>query len=269
MIRTVSRMAKAYERIADDLRQRIRAGELSPGDRLPAETVLVEEHGKSLPTIRQALSLLQAEGLIEKQHGRGNFVRQPRTRVQRTNLRHQWEKDRAREPEHERAQTGATEHDTGLVIGDLVFHAAYREVPAEPEIAGVFGVPAGTALVERTYRTRYRAESAPFTLVRSYLVRDMVAGNPGLLDDANEPWPGGTQSQLFTVGIELDRVEELVTARPPTAEETEELALPPGTAVIVLRKTSYDTDGRAVEHSEVILPGDRTEMLFTIRLERW
>ncbi|WP_329140891.1 GntR family transcriptional regulator [Streptomyces sp. NBC_01476] len=262
-------MAKAYERIADDLRHRIRAGELGPGDRLPAETVLVEEHGKSLPTIRQALSLLQAEGLIEKQHGRGNFVRRPRTQVRRTNLRHEWEKGRARDPEAERAKTGATEHDTGLEVDDLVFRAAYEEVPAAPEIAEALAVPVGTTLVERTYRTRYRAEPAPFTLVRSYLVRDLVAANPALLDAANEPWPGGTQSQLFTLGIELDRVEELVTARPPTAEETEELALPPGTAVIVLRKTSYDTDDRPVEHSEVILPGDRTEMLFTTRLERW
>jgi GntR family transcriptional regulator len=265
----VSRMAKAYERIADDLRQRIRAGELGPGDRLPAETTLVEEYGKSLPTLRQALGLLQAEGLVEKVHGRGNFVRRPPTLVQRTNTRHQWEKDRARDPEPERTRTGATERDAGLDMDDLVFHAAYREVKAEPEIAEVFGVPVGTALIERTYRTRYRAETAPFTLVTSYLVRDLVAANPALLDASNEPWPGGTQSQLFSVGIELDRVDERVTARPPTAEEGEELGLPPGTAVIVLSKTSYDTDGRVVEHSEVTLPGDRTEMLFTTRLERW
>ncbi|MFC4034059.1 GntR family transcriptional regulator [Streptomyces polygonati] len=262
-------MAKAYERIADNLRQRISAGELSPGDRLPAETTLVEEYAKSLPTIRQALGVLQAEGLIEKLHGRGNFVRRPRTPVLRTNLRHQWEKDRARDPASERAQTGATEHDTGLELGDLVFHAAYHEVAAEPEIAKALGVPVGTALVERIYRTRYRVEPAPFTLVRSYLVRDMVAANPDLLDESKEPYPGGTQSQLFTIGIELDRIEELVTARPPTVEEAEELATPAGSAVIVLRKTSYDTDDRPVEHSEVILPGDRTEMLYTTHLDRW
>ncbi|WP_329177103.1 GntR family transcriptional regulator [Streptomyces sp. NBC_01477] len=262
-------MAKAYERIADDLRDRIRAGELAPGDQLPSETALVDKYGKSLPTLRQALGLLQAEGLIEKQHGRGNFVRRPRTPIRRTNLRHQWEKNRVREPEQQRAGTGVTEHDTGLELDDLIFHAAYREVEAEPEIAEVLGVEVGTALVERTYRTRYRVEPAPFTLVRSFLVRDVVAENPKLLDAANEPWPGGTQSQLSTIGIELGRIEELVTARPPTAEEAEELALPPGTAVIVLRKTSYDVDGRAVEHSDVILPGDRTEMLFTTNLERW
>ncbi|MFJ2743597.1 GntR family transcriptional regulator [Streptomyces sp. NPDC087440] len=262
-------MAVAYERIADELREAIRAGQLKPGDRLPAETQLAETYRRSVPTIREALRLLRDEGLVEKQHGRGNFVRRPRTKVSRTNARHQWEKDRARDPEDNRAKTGATEHDTGLTVNDLIFHAAYREVEASAEIAKAMGVSEGTALVERTCRTRYAAENAPFSLVTSYLVRDMVADNPDLLDETKEPWPGGTQNQLHTVGIELDRIEEHVTARPPTPEEAEELDLPHGTAVMVLRKTSYDTNNRVVEMSDITLPGDRTEMLFTTPLERW
>lgn len=58
-------------------------------------------------------------------------------------------------------------------------------------------------------------------------------------------------------------------ARPPTAEEAEELDLPPGTAVLVLRKTLVDTEGLVAEMSDVTLPGDRTETLFTTHLERW
>ncbi|MFB6948672.1 GntR family transcriptional regulator [Streptomyces niveus] len=262
-------MAKAYERIADEIRSSIRAGELRPGDRLPSEAQLAEDHRRSVPTIRDALRVLQDEGLIEKQHGRGTFVRKPRTTVQRTNERHQWEKDRAREPEDERLKTGSTEHDTGLTVDDLVFHASYAEVRADKELAEVFGMPDGTPLIQRAYRTRYAAENAPFTLVTSYLVRAYVEANPDLLDAANEPWPGGTQSQLHSVGIELDRIEERVTARPPSPEEAEELELPPGTSVLLLRKTSYDTDGRAVEMSDVTLPGDRTEMVFVTPLERW
>lgn len=258
-----------YERIADDLRRSIRAGELKPGDKLPAESKLVERYRKSLPTVRQALSLLEAEGLILKRHGRGNFVREPRKLVQRTNARHQWEKDRARESHEERSQTGATEHDTGLTVDDLVFQADYRETEADEELAAAFGVPEGTPMLERTYRTRYRAESAPFNVARSYLVRGMVAANPDLLDETKEPWPGGTQNQLHTVGIEVDRVEERVTARPPTAEEAEELELPPGTAVMILKKTTYDINDRVVDLSYVTLPGDRTELIFTTPLERW
>jgi GntR family transcriptional regulator len=264
-----AQMAVAYEQIADELREAIRAGRLKPGDRLPAETQLAETYRRSVPTIREALRLLRDEGLVEKQHGRGNFVRRPRTKVLRTNARHQWEKDRARDPEDNRAQTGATEHDTGLTVDDLVFHAAYSEIEAGPETAEAMGVAEGTPLVRRTYRIRYAAENAPFNLVTSYLVRAMVAPNPDLLDETIEPWPGGTQNQLHTVGIELDRIEEHVTARPPTPEEAEELDLPHGTAVMILRKTSYDTSNRVVEMSDITLPGDRTEILFTTPLERW
>ncbi|GAA2677248.1 GntR family transcriptional regulator [Streptomyces lunalinharesii] len=262
-------MAVAYERIADELRTAIRAGRLGPGDRLPAETRLAERFGRSVPTVREALRALQDEGLLEKRHGVGNFVRRRRTRARRTNLRHQWEKDRARAPLERRAQTGATEHDTGLHVDDLVFRARYREVAAPAAVAEVLGVPEGTVLLERSYRTRCAAEHAPFSLVTSYLVHDVIAGNPALLDERNEPWPGGSQSQLHSVGIEVDRVEEHVTARPPAPEEADELELPPGTSVLVLRKVSYATDGRVVDVSDVILPGDRTELVFTTPLERW
>ncbi|MGI5397933.1 GntR family transcriptional regulator [Streptomyces sp. CA-135486] len=262
-------MAKQYERIADGLRARIRAGELKPGQRLPAETALAKEYKTSLPTMRDALALLLTEGLIDKKHGVGNFVRKPRQLVRRDNGRHQWEKDRARLGEDVRLETGATEHDTGLTVSDLVFRADYRDTEANEDLAEHFGVPVGTRLLERIYRTLHRDEDAPFNLAHSYLVYDMIASNPDLLDPSKEPWPGGTQNQLHTVDIELDRIVERVTARPPTFEETEELGLQGGVAVVVLRKTSIDTGGRVVEVSDVTLPGDRTELIFTTPLARW
>ncbi|MEU3185934.1 GntR family transcriptional regulator [Streptomyces sp. SID3212] len=262
-------MAKRYERIADALRSEIRAGQRVPGERLPSETALATQHKVSLPTIRQALGVLQVEGLVEKRHGRGNFVRKPRKRVERTNERHQWEKDRARGSVEVRQTTGATEHDTGLTINDLVFHAEYGKVDATEELAEIFGVPTGTPLLERLYRTRYREEDSPFNLVRSYLVHDVVARNPELLDASKEPWPGGTQNQLHTIGIELERITERFTARPPTVEETEALGLTAGVSVLILWKTSIDVTGRVVEVSHVTLPGDRTELVFTTPLNRW
>ncbi|MBV7696102.1 GntR family transcriptional regulator [Streptomyces sp. TRM70350] len=262
-------MPKAYEVIADDIRRSIREGERGPGDRLPPETELARRYRRSVPTVQNALRLLSEEGLIHKRHGLGTFVRRPRVLAVRDSGRHQWEKDRARRPLSERAATGATEHDTGLELQDLVFHARYREIRAPRELAEAFGVPEGTVLLERGYRTRCATETAPFSLVTSCLVRDMIAANPALLDEANEPWPGGTQHQLHTVGIEVDRIEERLTARPPAPEEAAELELPPGTSVILLHKTSYDVDGRVVDVTDVTLPGDRTELVFTTCLERW
>ncbi|MET7932506.1 GntR family transcriptional regulator [Streptomyces sp. NPDC005322] len=258
-----------YEQIADALRQSIRAGQLQPGERLPAEDKLAARYRTSVPTLQRALSELVAEGLIDKRHGVGTFVRTPRQRVERNNDRHQWEKDRVRQPRAERLKTGSTEHDTGLEVTDLAFHAEYREAKADDDLAAVLEVPVGTRLLERIYRTNVRGEDAPFAFVHSYLVHDVVAANPDLLEAANEPWPGGTQNQLYTIGIELDRMEERITARPPTVEEAEGLGLRKGVSVIVLRKISTDINDRVVEVSDVTLAGDRTELVFTTPLKRW
>ncbi|WP_114972344.1 GntR family transcriptional regulator [Rhodoferax ferrireducens] len=64
-----------YGWLAASLRARITQGEWVPGTALPAEAALAKEHGVALGTLRQALALLVAEGLLERQHGRGTFVR--------------------------------------------------------------------------------------------------------------------------------------------------------------------------------------------------
>ena len=52
------------------------AGRLAPGDRLPTITALAATYGVAPVTVRQALSLLAEEGLIQARQGSGTFVRQ-------------------------------------------------------------------------------------------------------------------------------------------------------------------------------------------------
>lgn len=261
-------MAK-YERIANDLRERIRSGDLAPGDQLPNEQLLLTDYKVSLPVVRQALDLLESEGLVDRLHGRGTYVRLPRHPVRRTPERYQWEKDRVFIPDDQRRRTGATEKDTGLTMSDLAFFAEYHTVPASADLAGCFHVPVGAKLLQRIYRTKSKGEDAPLSLICSYLVYDVAAENPALLDANNEPWPGGTQHQLYTIGIELDRIVDTIRARPPSPEEAEALDLRPGVAVILVRKTSIDTNDQVVEVSDIVLPGDRTEFVYTTKLSRW
>lgn len=54
-----------YEQIYD----KIVSGELRPGDRLPAERILVEQFKRSRPVIREALRMLQQDGLIKIEVG--------------------------------------------------------------------------------------------------------------------------------------------------------------------------------------------------------
>lgn len=55
---------RSHDEIADTLRGRIRAGELRPGDRLPTQAKLADEFGVERGVVRQALQILQKDGLL-------------------------------------------------------------------------------------------------------------------------------------------------------------------------------------------------------------
>ena len=65
--------------IVDQIRLLMRQGQLQPGDRLPAERELCEHFGVSRVTVREALRVLEANGLVEIRVGArgGAFVRSP------------------------------------------------------------------------------------------------------------------------------------------------------------------------------------------------
>jgi GntR family transcriptional regulator, transcriptional repressor for pyruvate dehydrogenase complex len=63
------------EEVVDALTRRIRAGRPRAGEKLPSEAEIMAEHGVSRTVVREALSRLQAAGLVQTHHGIGTFVR--------------------------------------------------------------------------------------------------------------------------------------------------------------------------------------------------
>jgi len=61
-------------RVVAGLKGKILAGDLPAGHKLPSEAELIEEFGVSRTVVREAVTRLRAEGLIETFHGRGSFV---------------------------------------------------------------------------------------------------------------------------------------------------------------------------------------------------
>jgi GntR family transcriptional regulator len=96
-----------------------------------------------------------------------------------------------------------------------------------------------------------------------------VEPNPELLDQAKEPWWGGTQHQLSTVGIEIMCIVDQVTARMPTTVEAQQWDMPDGVPLLFCRRISIDGDNRTVEISDAHYPADRTEFRFVTPLEPW
>ena len=73
MVRAVRR-APLFEQVMVQLAQLIRRGRLRPGDRLPPERELARRLHVSRATVREALRVMQLQGIIESRHGAGNFT---------------------------------------------------------------------------------------------------------------------------------------------------------------------------------------------------
>jgi GntR family transcriptional repressor for pyruvate dehydrogenase complex len=66
---------KIYEEIAEQIKQQIVNGRLQPGQKLPSTRELTESYEVGRSTMREALSMLKAMGLIEIRQGEGCYVR--------------------------------------------------------------------------------------------------------------------------------------------------------------------------------------------------
>lgn len=64
-----------YQRVVEEIKRRITAGELVPGDRLPSTSKLMAEFEVSSTAIRNAMLVLKAEGWVEGHQGKAVFVR--------------------------------------------------------------------------------------------------------------------------------------------------------------------------------------------------
>jgi GntR family transcriptional repressor for pyruvate dehydrogenase complex len=73
----IGRGASLVDNVVDQIQQLIASGHLESGDRLPKEDELVTQLGVSRTVLREALSRLEATGLVTIQRGRGMFVADP------------------------------------------------------------------------------------------------------------------------------------------------------------------------------------------------
>jgi GntR family transcriptional regulator, transcriptional repressor for pyruvate dehydrogenase complex len=60
--------------VVEQISGSINSGVLKPGDKLPTESAIMEQHGVSRTVVREAISHLQAAGLVQTRHGIGTFV---------------------------------------------------------------------------------------------------------------------------------------------------------------------------------------------------
>ncbi|MYW97197.1 GntR family transcriptional regulator [Amycolatopsis rubida] len=260
-----------HQRIADEIRDRIISGALPVGARLPSVRELQEQWSCTSITVRSALDVLRQEGRITGGRGKPATVRPPMQRHP-IHLSNNWtneQKALVLKPRQEREKRGAIEMVAGIPIDNIISTHKYATVDASDELAAEFSVAVGEKLQRRVYEMTDPKSGLRIAFSVSYIPLKLIEGNPELLDDKNEPWPGGHQHQLYTVGIELARIDRSIIAVAPTPGEREKWGMDLGTPIIRIRSRSVDTNDRTVELSDASYPADRTEIELSEHLTPW
>lgn len=231
-------MPSRHHDIASDLRHQITTGRLKPGERLLSEVGLAARYKVSTVTLRRALAVLQGEGLVEKFHGKGNYVRRPRRKIM---------------------YVGGWGTLDPWNAADPMVRVTVRSttVPASVHLTTLLKVPTGSPLAE--YSCLSLEQGAPHGLARIYIPRDLAPA--GVLDDDSTCREAVTR--FAVLGPSPATVRETVCARSPTPDEASVLRIGSTTAVLAITRVATDSTGRVVEAALLVFPGDRVDAVFT------
>ncbi|MFF9351647.1 GntR family transcriptional regulator [Streptomyces sp. NPDC014734] len=224
--------------IADDLRRRITAGHLKPGERLSSEAELACQYMVSTPTLRGALAVLEREGLVQKIQGKGNFVRR-----------------RFRKITYVGGRTSlglSTAADTALRVT-----VRKTEIRAHGHLTKLLGVLDGSPLTE--YFCLSLEGETSHSLARVYVPRDLTSA-AGLAGECT--FEGMVTGPTVPTSPPVE-IRETVCARPPTPDEASTLRTSSAIAVLAITRVVADSAGRVVEAAHLVFPGDRIDAIFT------
>lgn len=70
-----NKSTKVYEQVIEQIKSKIKSGEIKKGDRLPSEREMAELIGVSRTSVREAIRALEVVGLVESKQGAGNYIK--------------------------------------------------------------------------------------------------------------------------------------------------------------------------------------------------
>jgi len=225
--------APIYRQIAEAVGALLASGVLPPGYVLPPERVLCAQFGISRMTLRQAMSLLDREGLINSRRGVGTMVRHSRLRKHL--------QEALSFSEEIRARGGRPE--SRLISFD-------RAIPT-PLVRDFFELHEQQKVYE-VQRVRLK-DGEPLALELARLPERLC---PGLerFDLAR-----GSLYEILeqSYGLSPETCDEEISSEIPSSEQRKLLSLPARTAVLVINRKTYMEDGRPLELTRSVFRGDR------------
>ncbi|GAA5063991.1 DNA-binding GntR family transcriptional regulator [Thermocatellispora tengchongensis] len=210
-----------YFQVAEQIAEAIRKGELQPGSRLDNEILLADRLGLSRPTIRQAIQYLVDKGLLVRKRGVGTQVvhGQVKRSVELTSL-------------YDDLRRAGQDPATRVLN--------LEPARADEEVARILGLPPG-AEVLRMERLRY-AGGEPLAVLHNWLPTGLAPLTAEGLEQR------GLYELLRAAGVRMRVANQRIGARSATAAEARLLDERRGAPLLTMVRTTYDDQGRAVEH---------------------
>lgn len=206
--------------LARELRERIRAGEWRPGERIPSEPELARSVAVSRSSMRAAITMLEEEGYVSRRHGSGTYVTARPTLP--NDLGRNW---------------GVSSLITGSGMRPGTEEESSLVVPAPREVADELGIEEGEDVgCLRRVRT---ADGRRVVDVTDWCRLDHLA-----VDEL--PAGGSIYGALAARGLAVDHGVAVMTPGNADAELADRLSVPRGTLLVTIEQVDSTADGTAV-----------------------
>ena len=230
-----------YRQLAGLLREKIQGNQPESGVyQLPSENDLATLHGLTRATVRHALDVLEREGWIYREKGKGSFAAVRRVEQELTQL----------------VSTTEAMRQRGWTMVTRVLKL--EEVDAPSHVAKELEIAPGTSVYELS-RLRI-VDDAPLSIQTAYLPR-------ALCPRLEENDLSGSLYRLLEgrYGLRLWTAHETLRARCSTSHEAKLLQIRKGAPVMYAERTTYASTGEAAEYLEAVWRGDRYDFKVTLQ----
>jgi GntR family transcriptional regulator len=241
-VRPCERDAPKYMRVREQLMEDILSSGLTRGDKLPSENDLVAHFDVSRVTIRQALEMMRAEGILESRRGKGWFLRRIGP-----------------------IQNLGKLQGFGEMLAPMGVHARSKvlecvECPAPDAVSNAFGLPENSSVI-RIARLRiaggrvmsYDLSYFPLEIGRQLMTQDLAQNDIFVLLERS-------------LGLLLGFADVTIEMSPVDAEAAERLAVKVATPVFKLTRLTHDSRGFPIDFEYVY--GLPESQLFKVRVPR-
>jgi GntR family transcriptional regulator len=231
-----------YHQLKERIQAKIDNGDYQPGQMIPTERELQETYGISRITVRNAIAELVAEERIIKKQGQGTLVAKPRIVDDSSRLRGFTEKSMAQ---------GAQIED----VGTRVLHV--ERLAAQPRICAYLGLPFESPVL---YVKRLRMlQEEPIAVFENYIRGDMgIEADEDFSHSLYELYERGH-------GLSIAWAERCIEASAIESDRASLLGLREGEPVLIIKNTTFLSDGCPIEYAEGVYRADRYKYIVQLK----